>query len=69
MLDFAAGAGRRADLMVIRWAYRLTGPVDVEALREALAVVVRRHAVLRQSFRRGPAETSDRSCTTMCRRR
>jgi hypothetical protein len=53
MLDFVAGAGRRADLMAIRWAYRLAGPVDLAALSLAFTDVVQRHEQLRTGFQRG----------------
>ncbi|NEA45666.1 condensation domain-containing protein [Streptomyces sp. SID10815] len=50
MLDFAHGPGDGSDMLVIRWAHRLLGPLDRAALRTALADVVQRHTVLRSAF-------------------
>ena len=51
LVALAAGAG----LFHLAAEYRVTGPLDLDALREAAAALATRHEVLRARFRRGPA--------------
>jgi len=58
-----------AEFLHLPYGYRLTGPLDVAALRRSLQTIVDRHAVLRTLFRDvdgAPAQTIRRSQKLVC---
>jgi hypothetical protein len=58
-----------AEFLHLPYGYRLTGTLDVAALRSSLQTIVDRHAVLRPLFRDGagePAQTIRRSQKLVC---